>query len=431
MLGGVIIKLIILNVTTEKVTIKQNAILNKGEYNVTKCRFVFTNDYNNLVKKAVFFVNDSAVELSLDSNNECFVPNEALTYRGNIEIGAFGLISSNNVLEKVYSPDPVSKEVIDGSYTTDTTNTVPITPTDKEQIESAIQTNANNIEILDENKVDKVEGYGLSKNDFTDTLKSKLDGIEASADVNLIESISVNGTARTITNKNVDIIVPTKTSDLTNDSDFTTNDHVDDVKDYLEEKIDDNTEAIGDNADAIDEINSNLLNYSLISETGNKIQLLMDTSTYKIKAILKDKNNNTIDTSNEIDLPMESVVLSVTYNSTDQELVITLQNGSVTRVPLSSLISGLVNEDSLESTLEDYVLVSDYNTAISSLETGKADKSTTYTKNEIDQLLIDGNYNFATFEIDISTGNLIMRKTDDMLLQFSLDNNSGYLEVTI
>ena len=189
MLGGVIIKLIILNVTTEKVTIKQNAILNKGEYNVTKCRFVFTNDYNNLVKKAVFFVNDSAVELSLDSNNECFVPNEALTYRGNIAIGAFGLISSNNVLEKVYSPDPVSKEVIDGSYTTDTTNTVPLTPTDKEQIESAIQTNENNIEILDENKVDKVEGYGLSKNDFTDTLKSKLDEIDESADVNLIEEL--------------------------------------------------------------------------------------------------------------------------------------------------------------------------------------------------------------------------------------------------
>ncbi len=430
MLGGVIIKQIILNVTTDKVTIKQNANLNKGEYNVTKCKFLFDKDYNNLVKKAVFFINDSAIELSLDSNNECYVPNECLVYKGNIEIGAFGLISNNNTLEKVYSPDPISKEVIDGSYTSNTTNTVPLTPTDKEQIESAIQTNANNIEILDENKVDKVEGYGLSKNDFTDTLKSKLDGIEASADVNLIESISVNGTARTITNKNVDIIVPTKTSDLTNDSDFTTNDHVDNVKEYLEEKIDDNTEAIGDNADAIDEINSNLLNYSLISETGNKIQLLMDTSTYKIKAILKDKNNNTIDTSNEIDLPMESVVLSVTYNSTDKELVITLQNGSITRVPLTSLISGLVNVDTLESTLDDYVLVSDYNAAISNLETGKADKSTTYTKNEVDQLLIDGNYNFATFELDIDTGELYLRKTDDMLLQFNIDEN-GYLEVII
>lgn len=431
MLGGVIIKLIILNVTTDKVTIKQNANLNKGEYNVTKCRFIFDRDYNNLVKKAVFFVNDSAIELSLDSNNECYVPNECLVYKGNIEIGAFGLISNNNTLEKVYSPDPISKEVIDGSYTSNTTNTVPLTPTDKQQILSAIQTNANNIEILDENKVDKVSGYGLSKNDFTDTLKSKLDGIEANADVNLIESISVNGTGRPISNKSVDIEVPTKTSDISNDSDFTTNNYVDNVKDYLEEKIDDNTDAISDNAEAIDTLNSNLANYSLISETGNKIQLIVDSSTYKIKAVLKDKNDNVLNTSNEIDLPLESVVMSVVYNSTDKELVITLQNGSVTRVPLTALISGLVSEDTLESTLANYVLYSTYSEAISSLDSGKADKSDTYRKDEVDQLLIDGNYNFATFEIDLSTGNLIMRKTDDMLLQFSLNNTNGNLEVTI
>lgn len=35
-----------------------------------------------------------------------------------------------------------------------------------------------------------------------------------------IDTIKVNGTAQTITNKAVDITVPTKTSDLTNDSDF-------------------------------------------------------------------------------------------------------------------------------------------------------------------------------------------------------------------
>lgn len=430
MLGGVIIKQIILNVTTDKVTIKQNANLNKGEYNVTKCKFLFDKDYNNLVKKAVFFVNDSAIELSLDSNNECYVPNECLVYKGNIEIGAFGLISTNNTLEKVYSPDPVSKEVIDGSYTSNTTNTVPLTPTDKQQIESAIQTNANNIEILDENKVDKVSGYGLSKNDFTDTLKSKLDGIEANADVNLIESISVNGTGRSISNKNVDIEVPTKTSDISNDSDFTTNNYVDNVKDYLEEKIDDNTDAISDNAEAIDTLNSNLANYSLISETGNKIQLIVDNSTYRIKAVLKDKNDNVLNTSNEIDLPLESVVMSVVYNSTDKELVITLQNGSVTRVPLTALISGLVSEDTLESTLANYVLYSTYSEAISSLNSGKADKNDTYRKDEVDQLLIDGNYNFATFELDIDTGELYLRKTDDMLLQFNIDEN-GYLEVII
>lgn len=36
----------------------------------------------------------------------------------------------------------------------------------------------------DTTKVDKVEGKGLSTNDFTDTLKTKLDGIEAGAEVN-------------------------------------------------------------------------------------------------------------------------------------------------------------------------------------------------------------------------------------------------------
>lgn len=34
-------------------------------------------------------------------------------------------------------------------------------------------------------KVDKVTGKGLSTNDFTDTLKTKLDGIEAGAEVNV------------------------------------------------------------------------------------------------------------------------------------------------------------------------------------------------------------------------------------------------------
>ena len=38
------------------------------------------------------------------------------------------------------------------------------------------------------NKVDKKEGYGLSKNDFTDELKAKLDGIEEKA--NYITKVS-------------------------------------------------------------------------------------------------------------------------------------------------------------------------------------------------------------------------------------------------
>lgn len=101
-------------------------------------------------------------------------------------------------------------------------------------------------------KVDKVEGKDLSTNDYTTEEKNKLANIEATAQVNVIESvevngveatisdkkasvsietgtideIKVNGVAQTITNKSVDIAVPTKVSNLNNDSKFQTDTEV-------------------------------------------------------------------------------------------------------------------------------------------------------------------------------------------------------------
>lgn len=71
-------------------------------------------------------------------------------------------------------------------------------------------------------KVDKETGKGLSTNDYTTVEKTKLAGIEDGAQVNVIESIKVNGVASTITSKEVDITVPTKLSELTNDGNFVT-----------------------------------------------------------------------------------------------------------------------------------------------------------------------------------------------------------------
>ena len=62
------------------------------------------------------------------------------------------------------------------------------------------------------NKVDKVEGKGLSSNDYTDAEKSKLAGIAEGAQVNVIETVKVNGTALTpSSDKAVDITVPAAT----------------------------------------------------------------------------------------------------------------------------------------------------------------------------------------------------------------------------
>lgn len=62
------------------------------------------------------------------------------------------------------------------------------------------------VDALDD-KVDKEEGKGLSTEDYTTAEKEKLATIAASAQTNVIETVKVNGTALTVTDKAVDITV--------------------------------------------------------------------------------------------------------------------------------------------------------------------------------------------------------------------------------
>lgn len=76
------------------------------------------------------------------------------------------------------------------------------------------------------------EGKGLSANDLTDTLKSNYDAAynysisahaPTDAEKNVIVGIQKNGTNLSVdSNRKVNITVPTKTSDLINDSSFVT-----------------------------------------------------------------------------------------------------------------------------------------------------------------------------------------------------------------
>ena len=69
-------------------------------------------------------------------------------------------------------------------------------------------------------------GKGLSTNDFTTDEKNKLSNIEAGANENIIEGIAVNNVDIPPVNKRVNLTVPTKVSDLTNDKKFQTNTEV-------------------------------------------------------------------------------------------------------------------------------------------------------------------------------------------------------------
>lgn len=56
-----------------------------------------------------------------------------------------------------------------------------------------------------EAKVDKVEGKTLTENDFTNALLNKLNGIEVGANVNIINTVQVDGSALPVSDKKVNI----------------------------------------------------------------------------------------------------------------------------------------------------------------------------------------------------------------------------------
>lgn len=74
------------------------------------------------------------------------------------------------------------------------------------------------------NKVDKVAGKGLSANDFTTAEKNKLSGIAADAEANVQSDWNVSDVTSDAFIKNKPTI-PTKTSQLTNDSGYKTTDN--------------------------------------------------------------------------------------------------------------------------------------------------------------------------------------------------------------
>lgn len=146
------------------------------------------------------------------------------------------------------------------------------------------------------------------------------------------------------TELNLGVIVPTSITSVTIDSNY------DFVVTYS-----DGTEVVVGNLGTVIEnlIAGELDNYydkttadgkfSLITETGNKIDVSINTTTYVMTLQLKDKNNNVLSTGT-VDLPLESVVVNGAYNSQTKKIVLTLQNGNTIEFSVADLVSGLQSE---------------------------------------------------------------------------------------
>lgn len=173
----------------------------------------------------------------------------------------------------------------------------------------------------------------------------------------------------------------------------------------------------------IDDINNNLKNYSLITETGNKLDLTIDSTTYIMTLKLKDKDDNVLSTGS-VDLPIESMIINVTYNNDNEKLTFTLQNGSVIDVPLDSLISGLVNETDLKNILKDYAKTTDVPTKVSELANDSNYVKNTDYAEENKAGVIKTNIPFYATAV---TSDGILYATPRTLEQYAALNNTGII----
>ena len=74
------------------------------------------------------------------------------------------------------------------------------------------------------------------------------------------------------------------------------------------------------------------------------LTMSVDTTDYKITTTLKDQDGNTLGTAQVIDLPLESVVVSGSYDNVNKKIVLTLENGNTVDIPVGDLVAGLQSE---------------------------------------------------------------------------------------
>ena len=108
---------------------------------------------------------------------------------------------------------------------------------------------------------------------------------------------------------------------------------------------------------------------SIDMPVGSEIGLSLNTATYVLTATLYDQDTVPISTAT-VDLPIESMVVSGTYDDNTKSIILTLQSGQTISFSVSDLVSGLETSTHAANTYQTISGMSNYLTT--------ADASTTY-----------------------------------------------------
>lgn len=271
-------------------------------------------------------------------------------------------------------------------------------------------------ELENDNNTVTDKDYVHTDNNFTNALLTKLNGIESGAEVNAIAGIKTNGVLQPIVNKIVDISIPTKTSQLTNDSGFITN------------EVD------------------NLTNYYTETEINGLLNNKADKSSVPTK--LSQLNNDTGFITNAVDNLTNYYLKSETYTKTEVNDLIgqikTISIQVVDTLPTtgeSNIIYLVPKEGSKDDVYNEYIWVNNAWELIGSTQidlTGYATEdwvntqiANFLTESQITQLINNSLANYYTQE---QVNNLLDNKADKSSIPTKtsdLTNDSGYITKSV
>lgn len=328
------------NIARKKITIyKENRRLDQsvlsigflGENKIEKIEFIVPEEYKEFSKKACFSTIDGTFSKVFDNvtSNILTIDKEITKYNElDCNIQFFKTIDDDEIIAKTSNLHLVIEDsiVCDDDVENDDPKVL--------ILDSLIEKVTNLDKVISENETQREE--------YIKNLKSSVENGDFNG-----KDATINGfnTLNIVAGTNIDLKQENETLKINNTYQY---DDIDLVR-------------------KIDNINDNFKNYSLITETGNKLDLTIDSKTYIMTLKLKDKDDHVLSTGS-VDLPIESMIINVTYDNDNEKLTFTLQNGIVIDVPLDSLISGLVNETDLKSILKDYAKTTDVPTKVSELE---------------------------------------------------------------
>ena len=135
-------------VNPHKIEIDKSPV-NEREIDITKCEFEFADEItNDYVKEAYFTFNGTSYK-EIIVNNQCAIPSEVLAKKGQVEIGVVAYLVENEEEIKRYNPSPAYFNTWLGSLKDNAENSEPITPSEMEQFEQALNDGLNEVANVD------------------------------------------------------------------------------------------------------------------------------------------------------------------------------------------------------------------------------------------------------------------------------------------